>query len=163
MKKLTKSRALALFYIVFGIVLVYLSSQIKYMFSVVEGDVGPKAFPTCIGIGIILCGIGKFFSRQAKEDKPFMKDWKGYLRLVAMFALFVAYILGLKYLGYIISTIAFAAVLLKMLSSEQKLAWWKILIFAVVVTLFSYFCFEKLIKVILPQGKWTRMVIRALR
>ena len=50
-----------------------------------------------------------------------------------------------------------------MLSSEQKLAWWKILIFAVVMTLFSYFCFEKLIKVILPQGKWTRMVIRALR
>ena len=163
MKKLTKSRALALFYIVFGIVLIYLSSQIKYMFAVTEGDIGPRAFPTCIGIGIVLSGIGKLLSRQTKADKVFMKDWKGYLRLVAMFALFVAYILGLNYLGYIISTIAFAAVLLKMLSAEQKLAWWKILIFAVVMTLFSYFCFEKLIKVILPQGKWTRMVIRALR
>lgn len=163
MKKLTKSRGLALFYIVLGIVLIYLSSQIKYMFAVTEGDIGPKAFPTCIGIGIVLCGIGKLFSRQTKADKVFMKDKKGYLRLVAMFALFVAYILGLNYLGYIISTIAFAAVLLKMLSAEQKLAWWKILTFAVVMTLFSYFCFEKLIKVLLPQGKWTRMVIRALR
>ena len=118
MKKLTKSRGLALFYIVFGIVLIYLSSQIKYMFAVTEGDIGPKAFPTCIGIGIVLCGIGKLFSRQTKADKVFMKDKKGYLRLVAMFALFVAYILGLNYLGYIISTIAFAAVLLKMLSAE---------------------------------------------
>lgn len=163
MKKMTKSRYLALFYIVFGIVLVYLSSQIKYMFSITEGDVGPRAFPTCIGVGIIVCGIGKFLTPSKKEDKVFMKDKKGYLRLAVMFALFVAYILGLKYLGYIISTIAFAAVLLKMLSAEKGLAWWKILIFAVVMTLFSYFCFEKLIKVLLPQGKWTRMLIRALR
>ena len=164
MKKLNKNQILALFFIALGAVLIYLSSQISYMFSITEGDIGPKAFPTFIGIGLVVCGIGKFISSRGKESKVFIKDKEGWLRLLLILALFIVYILGLKYMGYIFSTIVFAFVLLKMLSSDaEKVVWWKIAIFAVVITLFSYFCFEKLIKVILPQGKWMKALIRALR
>lgn len=164
MNKLNKKQILALFFIALGVVLIFLSSRITYMFSITEGDIGPKAFPTFIGIGLVICGIGKFFSSRGKESKPFIKDPSGWLRLLLILWLFIFYILGLKYMGYIFSTIIFTCVLLKMLSSDaEKIAWWKILIFAVLMTMFSYLCFEKLINVMLPQGKWMKAIIRALR
>ena len=164
MFKFNKHQWLSLFYIAFGAVIIILSKNIKYLFSVAEGDVGPKFFPICCGVGLIICGIGKFFSSKDKKSKPFIKDAKGWLRVLLMFAVLVAYLLGMKYIGYIISTFAFAAVVLRMLSSDaEKLPRWKILLFAALMTLFSYVCFEKIINVMLPQGRWTKALLRALR
>lgn len=164
MFKFNKHQWLSVFYIFLGALLIFMASRISYLFAITEGDVGPKFFPTCCGVGLIICGIGKFLSSKDKKSKPFISDKKGWLRVLVILVLFVVYIFALKYVGYLLSTFVFAAVLLKMLSSDTvELEWWKILLFALLMTLFSYLCFEKIIKVMLPQGKWMKALLRALR
>lgn len=120
MKKLNKHQWLALFYIAFGALMVFLSSHISFLFAVAAEDVGPKFFPTCCGIGFILCGIGKFLSSVRKEAKAFIKG-KGWIRLVLMVVVLFAYVESWTYLGYIIPTFCLLIALTYMLADGQRL------------------------------------------
>jgi hypothetical protein len=118
-------------------------------------------FPYCCAAGLILCCIGKFLSSKDAKSKPFL-DKQGAIRLIAIFLVMVAYIAGLTYLGFIVTTPFMLSGLTYMLADGKKLVWWKVLLFAVIMTAAVYFAFTKLMNVILPVGEWTRALLRAL-
>lgn len=161
MKKLNKQQGLALFYIALGILVAYLAHDIRAMFQVSSVDVGPKMFPYACAAGLVFCGIGKFLSSKDAKSKTFL-DKRGVLRLVVIFLVMVAYIAGLTYLGYIITTPIMLFGLTYMLADGKELVWWKVLLFAVVMTAAVYLAFTKLMNVMLPAGEWTRALLRAL-
>jgi len=161
MKKLNKQQGLALFYIALGIWVAYLAHDIRSLFQVSSVDVGPKMFPYACAAGLVLCGVGKFISSRDAKSKPFL-DRQGVLRLAVIFLVMAAYIAGLTYLGYIITTPIMLFVLTYMLADGKKLVWWHVLLFAVLMTAAVYFAFTKLMNVILPAGEWTRALLRSL-
>ena len=73
------------------------------------------------------------------------------------------YVYGLKYAGYIISGVLLLIVLTSMLSLDRRPPLWAIVIFSVVVTLCTYYFFEKAVHVLLPSGVWMKPLLRALR
>ena len=161
MKKLNKQQGLALFYIALGIWVAYLAHDIRSLFQVSSVDVGPKMFPYACAAGLVLCGVGKFISSRDAKSKPFL-DRQGVLRLAVIFLVMAAYIAGLTYLGYIITTPIMLFVLTYMLADGKKLVWWHVLLFAVLMTAAVYFAFTKLMNVILPAGEWIRALLRSL-
>ena len=161
MKKLNKQQGLSLFYIALGIWVAYITSNIRALFKVASEDVGPKMFPYCCAAGLILCGIGKFLSSKDAKSKPFLNK-QGVIRLITIFLVMAAYIAGLTYLGFIITTPFMIFGLTYMLADGKKLVWWKVLLFAVIMTAAVYFAFTKLMNVILPAGEWTRALLRSL-
>lgn len=163
MGKMNKHQCLALFYILFGGVLAFLTSQIEFMFSVAAEDVGPRFFPYCCAIGFVLCGAGKFLTSGNAAGKPFLADKKGWLRLAAIIAVMLAYIIAMTYLGFAISTFFLVFVLTCMLADGRRLPLWKVLLFSAVMTAATYFVFVRIINVMLPAGKWTRQILKMLR
>lgn len=162
--KINKHQGLSIFYILFGLLLLYLTSNIHFMFSVSSEDVGPKFFPYCCSIGIIICGVGKLLTSKNKEGKIFIKDKEGWLKLLLILAVFIAYLVSINYLGFIFSSIVLGTILPFMLATQDKRpSLWKVIIFSVVLTLITYFIFTKLINVFLPTGKLIKMLLRALR
>jgi len=161
MKKLNKQQGLALFYIALGFLVAYVTRDIRAMFRVASEDVGPKMFPYCCAAGLVICGIGKFLSSRDAKSKQFL-DKKGWLRLAVIFLVMAAYIAGLTYLGFIVTTPFMLFGLTYMLADGKKLVWWQVLLFAVIMTAAVYFAFTKLMNVMLPAGEWTRALLRAL-
>lgn len=99
--KLNKDHYLSLFYIGLGVLILFFTSRITSLFTVATNDTGPKFFPTLCGIGIILCGIGKFLTSAKSNPKTFLPNKRDYIRLAGLWALLVVYVLSVKYLGYI--------------------------------------------------------------
>lgn len=161
MKKLNKQQGLALFYIALGILVAYVTNDIRALFRVASEDVGPKMFPYCCAAGLVFCGIGKFLTSRDAKSKPFL-DKQGWLRLAVIFLVMVAYVAGLTYLGFIIATPFMLFGLTYMLADGKKLVWWQVLLFALIMTAAVYFAFTKLMNVMLPAGEWTRALLRAL-
>ena len=161
MKKLNKQQGLALFYIALGFLVAYLTSDIRALFQVASEDVGPKMFPYCCAGGLVLCGLGKFLTSKNAKSKPFL-DRQGWIRLIIIFLVMAAYVAGLTYLGFIITTPIMLFGLTCMLADGKKLIWWQVLLFSIIMTAAVYFAFTKLMNVMLPAGTWTRALLRAL-
>lgn len=161
--KINKHQGLALFYIFFGLLLGYATLNIKYLFSIAQEDVGPKFFPMCCAVGFVVCGLGKLFSSKNKEGKVFIEDKKGWLRLGFILVCFVAYVYGMKYIGFIISSFLILLGLPYMLSENKKMEFWKVTVFSASITAITYMVFVYLIDVLLPTGIWIKALLRALR
>lgn len=111
----------------------------------------------------MVCGLGKFLTAAGKESESFLSK-KGWLRVLIIIGIMIAYIMGLTYLGYLISTAVLLCVLPYMLcDAEKKPKFIKVLIFSVVMTAITYVAFVYLMKVMLPTGKWTKVILKLLR
>ena len=162
MGKLNKNHYLALFYIFFGLVFAWQTSEIKNLFAMASGDVGPRFFPYCCSVGFVLCGLGKFLTSKDKKVKAFMKDKGGWPRMAILVVILFAYSFGIKYIGFLLSSIALAAVMTYMLADGLKLKWWKVALFSVISSLVIYFFFVKAVSIPLPTGVWTKALLKML-
>ena len=162
--KFGKQQILAVFYMLFGIALFWFASQIKYRFAVATEDVGPRFFPYCCAAGFVLCGLGKFISSLGKgSGKPFVGSLSGWGRMVLILLVLLLYVYGMKYAGYLVSGFLLLTALTMMLGLDRRPPLWKAMLFSAVVTLATYFFFEKAVHVLLPAGKWMKPLLRALR
>lgn len=160
--KLNKDHYLSIFYIGFGVLILFFTSRISSLFTVATNDLGPKFFPSLCGIGIILCGIGKFLSSSKSKAKAFLPNKRDYVRLAGLWILLVVYVLAVKYLGYIFSSLVLMFVMTTLLADTQKLNVWHRILFAVLMVAFTYVLFSYVIKIPLPQGKWIKVLLKAL-
>lgn len=159
---MNKDRYLSLFYIIFGIVVIIITSNIKTMFAVASEDTGPKFFPYIVGVCMCLCGIGKFISSKDKKAKQFVKSKKDWLRIILITAILVAYAILIKYLGYLICSTALLIALAILLADEKKPKTWKVIVFSVAVVAAVYILFKLVLKISLPEGIWIKAIRKAI-
>ena len=107
--------------------------------------IGPRAFPIAIGIGLVACSLWVGLTATELRELPSI-DW----RVAAMSALiFLAYLLLLEPVGYLLATVAFITVEARLLGSR---AWLRDLIVSVVISASVYTVFNLLLGIRLPAG-----------
>lgn len=148
--KLNKSRVISLFLILFGVGVIYLSTQIKSLFSLSTRDVGPSFFPIAASIGLIVCAIGKFLTEGQKSGR--FLDREGWMRVVVMFVILGLYLVAMTYLGYIISTLAAAPAMVLTMREERKIRPASLALFSIGITAGLFVIFQYVIQVSLPVG-----------
>lgn len=159
--KLNKDHYLSIFYIVLGVIILYVTSRITSLFAVGSNDLGPRFFPRLCGIGIILCGIGKFISSgKSHSIKAFLPSKRDYLRLIGLWLVLVLYVLAVKRLGYILSSLVLMFVMTTLLSDQNKPKLWKRILFSVVMVAVTYSLFSYIIKIPLPKGTWIKALMK---
>ena len=122
---------------------------------------GPDLFPTVIGFGLGICGLGLMASgiarRRAKGDLPWI-DVAPWMRsrdlggnLLAVLAATLAYILLSDWLGFHLT--AMAILVLLFLKLHVRLV--VLVPFAIIVPLVIHYAFYSLLRVPLPWGVLT--------
>ncbi len=112
---------------------------------------GAGVFPVFVGAVLALASLvtiqeGWSSSRRAVIEFPAGADR---LRVISLVALLFGFFFALPWLGQLISSILFCALLIRILA---KLSWARILTYAVVLAVLVDVVFEILLKVPLPRG-----------
>lgn len=148
--KLHKNQIYSICVILFAIIFMIMTSQLKSVYTLSERDIGPRAFPYLAGAGLIVCAIGKMLTEGPKDDVVFtLEGWK---RILVVFALIAGYLLAMTFVGYIITTPVFSFLLVYAMKEDRKFSVWKTLLFAVLLTAVLYVVFQNIILVFLPTG-----------
>ena len=109
--------------------------------------IGPRAFPLMIGIGLIICsiwiGVGRARSDPARETPV---NWPLFGSSAVSF---LAYILLLGSIGYVLATVGFITLESRLLGSRS---WSRNLIVGCVITALVYGIFGVLLEIPLPEG-----------
>lgn len=125
------------FLILVGIVYGVMTSKLDYPMT--ADYPGPKAFPYIGVFGLIVCGLG-IFIQSALNKKPqavFMVK-EGWWDLIKSFVALLFYVIGLKYLGYLICTPLLLFVLSIFFAKTIKVKLLSRILFSVLVTGFVY-------------------------
>ena len=152
--KIKRDQITGLALVVLGIVLFILIGQFKKPMTAEYP--GPRLMPGIAALGLVICGLGVFVNgcRQKTEDKVVLTK-TGMLRVVIVFAALCVYILGMKYLGFLIVTpflvYGLTTYFAKASKIETKL--WVRIVFAVGVTLVIWLMYVQLFEMELPVGE----------
>ena len=114
---------------------------------------GPSLFPTLIGVGLILCGLGLVWSGRRRGTSWFrFDDWVHRPRMVLNFGLvfvdLVFYAFAVGRLGFFITAVIFLSVLMLAFGIRRM----RIVPLALVVTMVIHYAFYSLLRVPLPWG-----------
>ena len=117
--------------------------------------IGPGFYPRIVlGISALLAltlVVVSFLTD--KRDPP---TGANYGLVVAVFAIFFAYVGALPYLGFRIATFLFVPALqLSLEFPKTRKDWAIVAATALITTVVSYVLFERYLQVLLPRGRWT--------
>lgn len=147
---MNKERVGGFVFAVFGVLVALFAGQIRM--PVNSNEPGPRLFPYIAGFGMMLCGIGMMLTAPKGENKKQFLTKTGWVRLLKMAVLLFLYYLGLKFIGFIISTLVFTAVIILLLADGKKINKIASVIVAVVTTTAIYLLFDKVFQIQLPVG-----------
>jgi putative tricarboxylic transport membrane protein len=150
---------IALITVAIGVGIVIVARGIRRSGPVMD-PIGPRALPIIIGsllvVGGTVVAIREFISWRRHPDAPFddgEPDEAGVPasapRALALMALSLIYMLTLEQIGYIIGTLVFVVVGLRMLGIRS---WLALSAISIVYTVGSYLIFAELVLVNLPLG-----------
>lgn len=148
--KLNRSRSISLILIVFGLLIISMSTQVKTLFALSTRDVGPAFFPTAASVGLIVCAIGKFLT-EGGESQSFLSR-KGWKNVFIVFCFLAAYLIGITILGFIIATLLTAPALVWVMREDRTLRPLTLVLFSIGSTAVLYVVFQLIIEVRLPVG-----------
>ncbi len=118
---------------------VYFALAGKIDFPMAPDYPGPKAFPYIAIFGLIICGLGIFIqSTVSKVPQKMFMVRDGWVDLIKSFLALVVYVIGLKFLGYFISTPVLLFVLSVFFGKKVKVKLVGRILFAVLVTVAVY-------------------------
>lgn len=158
-----RDRRVSVFTFLFSIYWLAEARNIKAVAQFFGGsDPGPRMFPYIVGILMLVCSVGKFITCNQEEPESFFGK-EGWQRLFAVVALLIVYVLAMKYIGYIISTLFASAALLLIMKEDRKMKRLTPIIFAVCFTVFSYLLFDVALGNNLPVGTLIKPILRALK
>ncbi|MGI6028477.1 MAG: tripartite tricarboxylate transporter TctB family protein [Candidatus Heteroscillospira sp.] len=151
--KIKKDTITGLLLIALGAVIAVMVSKFRY--GMTWEYPGPKLFPLIAVFGFVVCGAGIFLSSifGHKEDKVFLTG-AGWLKTLSLFVMLALYILGLKYLGYMIVTpfVLFIFCTIIARGGDVKASLIGRIIFSVVFTLLIYVVYVHVFNMTLPTG-----------
>ncbi|HET7669090.1 MAG TPA: tripartite tricarboxylate transporter TctB family protein [Burkholderiales bacterium] len=117
--------------------------------------IGPGFYPRIVlGISAVLALALIVFSLVGRRSEK--KSDANLGLVVAVFAIFFAYVGALPYLGFRIATFLFVPALQVTLEFPRTPKGWAVVAAtALVTTVVSYVLFERYLQVLLPRGRWT--------
>lgn len=149
MKKFSRDKLLAVVLFAIGLAYLVMTLSLK-RFVTASRDPGPKIFPLIACIGLMICSVVIFFQKK-EEAEPFLNA-KGWGKIIAALAIMTLYVVGLKYLGFLISTPPLLFGLVSLFQKGENIPIFKRLLFSVIASFVIYFVFVKMLKTILPRG-----------
>ena len=151
--KIKRDQITGLVLVILGIVMLVLISQFKK--PITAEYPGPRLMPGIAALGLIICGLGIFVKgcRQKEADKQIISK-KGLVRMLIAFAALWLYILGMKYLGFLISTplLVFGLTWYFAKASGVSLKPWIVIVFSIAVTAVIWAMYVPLFGLELPVG-----------
>lgn len=114
---------------------------------------GPKLFPYIGAFGLIICGLGIIIQGLRSQNVDQLhSDLKGWKRIFFAFFVLLLYYLGLKYLGFLISTPITLLILTIIFDDEIKNKIPQKLIFTLIFTILVYLIYRRIFNMQLPKG-----------
>ncbi len=150
MKTVNKDKVIAACCMILGIV--YLVAAFQLPPTNLVGDPGPKVFPMVGGVIVIISSGAILLKRYDEMPKAAytLEQWK---KAAVMLGVFVLYTVMLWVIGYVIATPIILVLTSYMFTDDGvKVALWKRILFAAVVTAFIYWIFVKVLVMLLPMG-----------
>lgn len=147
--KFKKDYLVGIILIGIGIFMSIMSMQIKVKAG--STDPGSRLFPLIACGLLIICGIFTIVLGRNSVNKRFV-DQKGFKRIILFFVIMIFYTLGLKYIGFNLSTPFFLFVMTGLLSGGKKTSILGRIIYSIVITAMCWFVFGKMFKMVLPSG-----------
>jgi len=166
--KTKRNRSLGYVLIVFALVVLYLSKDIRELGFGGNSDPGPKLFPIGLSILLALGGaieiwkdwrarLGSLEAVCSVDDKSTLRvenlsnddgEHDRRMRAGGLMGVFLVYILALPYLGFTLSTLVFPTAMMMLLRIRWKMAF----LVTAVLTLIGNVLFGALFHVPLPRG-----------
>jgi putative tricarboxylic transport membrane protein len=126
---------------------VYLVEGIRIPPAAIGDPLGPRTFPTVLGVVLLVCGA--ILLCRPQRRKAAVIERKLFVPVMLLAGLLVAYALSLAWLGYPLATILFMIIAARMMG-ERSLAW--SLPIAVGFSVGIYLVFMRLLMIPLPPG-----------
>jgi len=100
--------------------------------------------------GVVIAGLSgillvQALSGRSKGSEPFGALWRPLIMIIGL----IVYVAFLDSLGYIISTLVLAIILLRVLGTKKP---WVLALAALIIAFVSYVLFDRLLNVTLPRG-----------
>lgn len=150
--KLKRDQITGVVLVVLGIVVAAMVTRFKVPFSV--SYPGPKALPMIAVCGFIICGGGIFInSTRSKEEEPIFLVKEGWIRAACSLALLAGYILGMKFVGYLISTPVICYLLTTLYAKGSNTTIKARVLYAVLLTVIIYVIYVYAFGLGLPSGE----------
>lgn len=138
--------------ILLGVVLVVFGSLIVYSASFARrgsGGISPAAFPTLAAIILVVLGVYTVIRELIKGEKTSLRFYSH--KFLIMSISLVLYTILLRLLGYIISGMVIAAIImLLMKTAPLKKTWLPMLLLLIIAPLAIYFIFSEFLLVPIP-------------
>lgn len=129
----------------------------KLDFAMAPDYPGPKAVPYIGVFGLIVCGLGIFAqSTMSKKPQGVFMVREGWVDLGKSFLALLLYVVGLKYLGYLLSTPVLLFVLSTFFGKSLKVKLVGRILFAVLTTAAIYAFYTYGFSMKLPVGDFFR-------
>ena len=126
---------------------VYLVEGIRIPPAAIGDPLGPRTFPTVLGVVLLVCGA--ILLCRPQRRKAAVIERKLFVPVMLLAGLLVAYALSLAWLGYPQATFLFMIIAARMMG-ERSLAW--SLAIAVGFSVGIYLVFTRLLMIPLPPG-----------
>ncbi len=146
---MTKDRGTGLIALVLGAVIAVMTSQLPP--STIQGDIGPSVFPYFSAGLLMICGAGLLVTGNKKEASIF--DKRALKRLAIIFGSVLLYCVVMNYVGFLLPTAVILFALSTMFAEGEKVAWWKRLIYSIIVTMVIYLLFHNVLNLKLPTNQ----------
>jgi len=131
---------------------VYLGFSFRLPFGQMDQP-GAAIFPVVVAVILMFASLATMWEgwrlgRDERVDVPAGADLR---RLLSLIGLLLGYVLTLPWLGQIISSMLFCALLIRTLTD---LGWTRIVAYSLVISISLYALFVMLLKVPMPHGMW---------
>ena len=138
--------------IIVGVIVIFNCQQFQ---KTINGNTpGPGFWPSILGWALTITSacllFSTLFSKEPDTEDPIKWKTAGFRQIVILAAVLGLFGIGLKYLGFFPSSIAFIVAVMLIMGERN---WKKILITTVAITLCIYVIFALLLGLVLPKGK----------
>ncbi len=146
---LNRDKKIAIFFMILSVFILIYAQTINVPPNISEP--GARLFPRIAGLGMLICSLGMFFTKQEGEDKEFLSR-DGWKRLGVIFGSAVVYFLGLMTLGFLIATPFCLFGFIYILKSGKNVSMIAMVATAIIVPLILYSAFTYGFAISLPKG-----------
>jgi hypothetical protein len=135
--------------ILIGLALYYLYLSAEYPYMAAQGVPGPGMLPTILGICLFVLSLA-YTVRSWLRAETKKKFWTGDIpALSTCLVFYLAYVVSIKWLGFLLANFFFGVITLKYLF---RLRWLPTLFYSLILTVVFHIGFHSLLGVPLPHG-----------